>query len=142
MQIYPDWTIFIQFGQFLVLLILLHFFVFKPVLAALKKREDRVRSLMEKGEGTTQDAENMGRAYEEGLKERKIPILADRDEALRESHSASMKVVEEARKDLATELAKVKDGVRQEVARTMESLKAQSDALVGEIVQKIMSRGA
>jgi F-type H+-transporting ATPase subunit b len=142
MQIYPDWTIFIQFGQFLVLLILLHFLVFKPVLAALKRREDTVRSLAQKGEGTAQDAESISRAYEEGLKGRKMPILAERDNTLRESHAASMKVIEEARSDLAVELAKVKGGVRQEVAKTMESLKGQSDALVGEIVQKIMSRGA
>ena len=142
MQIYPDWTIFIQFGQFLVLLILLHFLVFKPVLAALKRREDTVRSLSEKGVGTAQDAENISRAYEEGLKQRKSPIIAERDNTLRESHVASMKVIEEARSDLAVELAKVKDGVKQEVAKTMESLQGQSQALVGEIVQKIMSRGA
>lgn len=142
MQIYPDWTILIQFGQFLVLLILLHFLVFKPVLGVLKRREDAIRSLAQKGEGSAQDAENMARAYEEGLKERKVPILTERDNALRESHAASMKVIEEARKDLATELAKVKDGVKQEVAKTVETLRGQSDALVNEIVRKIMSRGA
>jgi F-type H+-transporting ATPase subunit b len=142
MTLAPDWTIFAQFGQLLLLLFLLHFLVFKPVLSLLKRREETIHSLTQKGEDTAQDAENMAKAYEEGLKERKIPILAERDNTLRESHAASMKVIEEARKDLATELAKVKDGVKQEVAKTVETLRGQSDTLVDEIVRKIMSRGA
>jgi F-type H+-transporting ATPase subunit b len=137
-----DYTLLIQFGQFLLLLILLHFLVFKPVLSALRKREDTIRSLAEKGEGTAQNAESMGRAYEEGLKERKMPILTERDNVLKESHAASMKVVEEARRDLAEELAKVKDGVKKEVETSMETLMGQSGALAGEIVQKIMGRSA
>ena len=38
MQIYPDYTIFIQFFQILVLLVFFNFLLFKPVLDALKKR--------------------------------------------------------------------------------------------------------
>jgi F-type H+-transporting ATPase subunit b len=142
MDIYPNSTIFIQFAQLLILLILLNFLVFKPVLRALRKRQETLQSLADNAESSAHDVESLGRTYEESFKERKIPILEERDNALKQSHAASMKVVEEARRDLSEELARVKDGVKKEVEKTMESLKGQSEVLAGEIVQKIMSRGA
>ena len=142
MDIYPNATIFIQFAQLLILLIFLHFLVFKPVLRALSKRQETVRSFAERAQSGTQGVESLKGAYEEGLKERKVPILAERESALRESHAASMKVIEEARQDLTEELGKVKDTVKKEVAQTMDRLKMQSETFVGEIVQKIVKRGA
>ncbi len=142
MDIYPNATIFVQFGQFLVLLILLHFLVFKPVLRALSKRQETIRSLAEKAQSDTQGVDNLKTAYEEGLKEKKAPILAERENVLKESHTSSMRVIEEARRDLSEELAKVKDAVKNEAAQVLESLKIESGAFVDEIVRKIVQRGA
>jgi|WetSurMetagenome_2_1015567.scaffolds.fasta_scaffold546352_2 F-type H+-transporting ATPase subunit b len=142
MKLAFDYTLLVQFGQLLVLLILLHFLVFKPVLKALGKRRETLDSLADKAGGSTLDVENLGRRYEESLKERKNPILEERNNLLKQSHTASMQVIEAARQDLAEELAKVKDGVSREVASSLEILKGQSDVLAGEIVQKIMKRGA
>ena len=75
MQIYPDYTIFIQFGQILVLLVFFNFLLFKPVLNALKKRQDTIDSLAVKGESDRQEAEGLGKSYDEKLKEKKLPIL-------------------------------------------------------------------
>jgi F-type H+-transporting ATPase subunit b len=142
MKLEFDYTLFIQFGQFLVLLILLHFLVFKPFLRALGKRHDTIQSLAVQAEGSTHDVDSLSKRYEESLKERKAPILDERDSLLKENHAASMHVVEEARRDLTDELAKVKDEVKKEVETTMENLRGQSEALVGEIVRKFMKRGA
>jgi F-type H+-transporting ATPase subunit b len=142
MKLAFDYTLLVQFGQLLVLLILLHFLVFKPVLRALGKRRETMDALADRAGGSTLDVENLGRKYEDSLKERKTPILEERNNVLKQSHAASMQVIEEARQDLAGELAKVKDGVSREVAMSMEMLKGQSDVLAREIVQKIMKRGA
>jgi F-type H+-transporting ATPase subunit b len=142
MKLAFDYTLLVQFGQLLVLLILLHFLVFKPVLRALGKRRETMDALADEAGGSTLDVENLGRKYEDSLKERKTPILEERNNVLKQSHAASMQVIEEARQDLAGELAKVKDGVSREVAMSMEMLKGQSDVLAREIVQKIMKRGA
>jgi F-type H+-transporting ATPase subunit b len=142
MKLEFDYTLLVQFAQFLVLLILLHFLVFKPVLRALGRREDAIRSLAGKAEGSAREVETLGRTYDESLKARKLPILEERDALLKESHTASMGVIEDARRDLAGELAKVKDEVAGEVAGTMARLKDQSGAFVDGIVRKIMKRGA
>jgi F-type H+-transporting ATPase subunit b len=136
-----NYTIFIQFLNLLVLLILLHFLLFKPILKALSKRQSAIHSLEEKAETSKKEVDGLGRVYEERIKERKHPIIEGREAALKEAHSASMKVIEEARRELTEELAKIKDSVRQEADKTLEALKSEADRLSSEIVQKILKRG-
>jgi F-type H+-transporting ATPase subunit b len=142
MDVYPDKTILFQFCQILVLLVVLHFLVFKPFLKALTKRQQAVQSLAEKADGSKQGVEDLSNAYEETLKKKREPILQERENLLKQAHSASMQVIEEARRDLTTELARVKETVTKEAGKTFETLVARSEGLAGEIVTKIMQRGA
>lgn len=117
MQINPDYTILIQFGQLMVLLIIFNFLLFKPILKALNKRQGTIDSLVGKAEDYRHEAEGMGKAYDEKFKEKRLPILEERESLLKQTQAASMKVVEEARQELAGELAKVKDTVRRRGGR-------------------------
>ena len=58
-----------------------------------------------------------------------------------ERWAPGMKMIEEARQELAEELLKVKDTVKAEADRALEALKADSDRLASEVVEKIMKRG-
>jgi len=142
MQIYPDYTIFIQFGQILVLLVFFNFLLFKPILNALKKRQDTIDSLDGQGKSDREEAEGMGKTYDERLKGERLPILEEKEGLVRQTHAASMKIVEEAREELAGELASVKDACKREAEVALVSLKAQSERLIPEVVAKIMARGS
>jgi F-type H+-transporting ATPase subunit b len=135
-----DYTILIQFFQLLILLILLNALLFKPILSHLAKRASAIRSLAEAAIGSKDEAEGVLRTYEEGLKVKKLPILEEKDAALKVAHSASMKVIEEARRELAVELAKVRNTVRAESENTFSALIADSDRLATEIAGKIIRR--
>jgi len=141
MQISPDYTIFIQFGQFIVLLILFNFLLFKPILNALNKRQGTIDNIAARAQDDRLEAEGMGKAYDEKLKEKKLPILEERESIVRETHALSMKVVEDARQELARDLAKVKDLSKAEAEKALVSLMAESDRLSAEVVGKIMTRG-
>ncbi len=141
MQISPDYTIFIQFGQFIVLLILFNFLLFKPILNALNKRQGTIDNIAARAQDDRLEAEGMGKAYDEKLKEKKLPISEERESIVRETHALSMKVVEDARQELARDLAKVKDLSKAEAEKALVSLMAESDRLSAEVVGKIMTRG-
>lgn len=136
-----NYTLFIQFFQILILLVILHFLLFKPILGSLTKRRASVDSLVDKAEDNRQEAEALTTTYEETLKERKLPVLAQREAALNEAHAASVKIVEEARRELARELAKVKETIKKEAENTLGALLGESDRLAVEIAQKITKRG-
>jgi F-type H+-transporting ATPase subunit b len=136
-----NYTLFIQFFQFLILLILLNALLFKPILGSLKKRRTAIESLAGRADDTRHEAEGLTKSYEERLKEKKLPITDQREASLKEAHAASMKVIEEARRELAVELAKVKETVKKEAGKTLDALLGESDRLAVEILQKITKRG-
>ena len=53
-----------------------------------------------------------------------------------------MKIIEEARKELAEELAKVRESVKTEGRKTLDALIGESDRLALEIATKITGRSA
>jgi F-type H+-transporting ATPase subunit b len=141
-MINPDYTIFIQFFQLLILLVLLNVFLFRPILGHLARRRSAIRGLAQEAEGKKGEAESLGRTYEEDLEEKKFPILAEKEAALKGAHAASMKVIEEARKDLAEELTRMREAVKTEGRKTLDALIGESDRLAAEIADKITARDA
>lgn len=137
-----DYTILIQFANFLILLILLQVFLFRPVLGALRKRKNALDSLAQRVEQLRGDATALGRTYDDSAKEKKRPILEQRESALKEAHASSMKIIEQARHRLSTELDQIKDTVRSEADQALKSLTEKTAQLAGEVVAKVMKRGA
>jgi F-type H+-transporting ATPase subunit b len=137
-----DYTIFIQFGNFILLLILLNFFLFRPVLGSLKKRKNALSALTARVEQLRGEAVALGKTYDEGAKEKRRPILESRESALKEAHANSMKIIEEARNKLTDELEQIKGTVRKEADEALKSLTEKTDRLAAEVVAKVMKRGA
>lgn len=136
-----DKTILYQFVNLLIVLIFLRIFLFKPILNALNKRRSTVQSLADRAGNSVAAVADLGRSYEERLTQEKAPVFEEREGYLKEAHAASMKVIEEARRELTDELAKVKDTVRQETEKTLEALRGESGRLASEIVKKLVKRG-
>ena len=141
-MINPDYTLFVQFFQILVLLIILKLFLFKPILNHLAKRRSAITDLADQAEGKKGEAESLSGAYAGKLEEKRLPILAEKEAQLKGAHAASMKIIEEARKELAVELAKVRESVKTEGRKTLDALIGESDRLALEIATKITGRSA
>ena len=140
MNIIPDLTIFIQFANFLIVLILLNFLLFKPVLGALKKREGAIQSLAERVEKAKQDAKDFERQYDEVTQEKKKPILESKDAALSEANTGATKIIEKARQELTEELSRIKGEIEIEGKKVYDTLRADVDKLSGEVAVKILKR--
>ncbi len=140
MTILPDITILYQFANFLILLILLNIFLFKPILGALKKREGTISSLTEGVEKAKNDAKGFEQRYDEALQEQKRPILESKDSALSEANSAAVKTIEKARSELADELAKIKGEIETEGKKVYEALRADVNKLSRDAAEKILKR--
>lgn len=135
-----NFTLLIQFLNVLILLFLLNIFLFKPVLKAISKRENTLRSLFDKVDAVKKEAIRLEQAYTEGSSERKKPVLEGKDAALAEARKSSIHLIEVARTELADELSKVKTGIDRESKRISEALKGEVDKLSTEVAQKILKR--
>jgi len=140
MTIIPDLTIFIQFANFLIILLFLNFFLFKPVIGALKKREGTIQTLAQRVEKAKQDAKDFERQYDEVTHEKKRPIIESKDTALSEANTGATKLIEKARQELTEELSKIRGEIETEGKKVYETLKADVDRLSGDVAAKILRR--
>ena len=135
-----DITILYQFANFLILLIILNFLLFKPVLGALKRREGTINSLAERVEKAKQDSKSFEKRYDEVTREKKKPILDSKDAALSEANTGATKVIEKARLELTEELSRMKGEIEIEGKRVYATLRADVDKLSSEVAVKILKR--
>lgn len=135
-----DVTLLIQFLNVLILMIVFNFFLFKPVLRALDKRQKTIGSLFDKVEATKTETVSLEKSYDDQAKEKKKPILEYRDSSLTEAHSASTGIIEKARKDLSDELARVKTQIEGESRKVRDALMADVEKLANEAAAKILRR--
>ncbi len=136
-----NYTLLIQFANLLIVLILLNLFLFKPVLKALAKRRAYMQSLSDKVQEEAKNAAETEKSYEDKVRELKRPILDRKDAAMKEAQAASMKVIEEARRDLTSELDKMKERVKTESDAALQRLSGEADRLSQEVVARVLNRG-
>lgn len=135
-----DKTIIYQFVNILILLILLNFLLFKPVLKALAKREETMKSLAEGSEGAKDGMKDFEKRYDELAREKKKPILESKDATLTEAHNNAVKVIEKARFEMSAELEKIRGEIKVEGERVYASLKTDVEKLSSGVAEKILRR--
>ncbi len=135
-----DKTILYQFVHFLVLLFLLNFLLFKPVLKAIGKRKGAIKDLTDGVEKAKEDTMGLERDYEHTLLEKKQPIVTSRDSILSGANTEAMHVIEKARSELADELSKIKSEIEQEGKNVYDALRADVGRLSTDAAQKMLER--
>ncbi|HVN96145.1 MAG TPA: hypothetical protein VMT62_06935 [Syntrophorhabdaceae bacterium] len=135
-----DVTILYQFANFLILLILLNFFLFKPVLKALARREETMSGLAERVEKAKKDSEDLEKRYDEMARMQRKPILENKDTAVSEANAGAMKIVGKARLELFDELTKIKSEIETQGKKIYDTLRADVDKLSRGVAEKILNR--
>ncbi|MCK9228110.1 MAG: hypothetical protein PHT96_10560 [Syntrophorhabdaceae bacterium] len=135
-----DVTILYQFGHFLLLLIILNFLLFKPVLKALDKRYNTLQGLTDGLEKAKSDTVDLEKGYDLAYVEKRKPILGSRDAMIVEANKEAVHVIEKARTELSEELARIKSGIEAEGKKVYDALMADVSKLSMEAAQKILRR--
>ncbi len=135
-----DVTILYQFGHFLLLLIILNFLLFKPVLKALDKRYSTLQGLSDGLEKAKADTVDLEKGYDLAKVEKRKPVLGSRDSMIAEANKEAVHVIEKARNELSEELAKIKAQIEAEGKKVYDSLMADVGKLSAEAAQKILRR--
>ena len=135
-----DVTILYQFVHFLILLFILNFILFKPVLKALDKRQNAIKGLTDGVERARQDTIDLERNYESTFVEKRKPIIGSRDAVVSEANKEAVHMIEKARNELSAELAKIKSEIELEGKKVYDALKSDVGKLSTEAAQKILKR--
>jgi F-type H+-transporting ATPase subunit b len=135
-----NYTILIQFANFLVLLILLNFLLFKPVLKALGKREKTIGSFFEKAQVTEEEVKTIEKTYEDSIREKKRPILDSKSAILSDAQAASSKIIEKAKADFTEELSRLRTSIEEDRKKAYGNLEKDAEKLSRDAAEKILQR--
>ncbi len=135
-----DGTVFVQLGIFLLLLIVLTRFVFKPYLALRAERSTRIEGAKEEAQGLATDADTKLARYEEQILKTRKEAAATRLELRKEGESTASGKLAEARSsaDAKLEAARQKLGKSADAAQL--ALRARADVIARSIAGKLLGR--
>lgn len=130
--------VILQTIAFLLLLFLLAKFAWKPVLAAIKEREQSIDEALNKAELAKQEMARLTAQNEELMKEAR----AERDRILKEAKTLKDSIVHDAKTQAHNEGAKLIEKARIEIENqkkaALSELKSQVSSLSLEIAERVL----
>lgn len=117
---------FVQLANFLVLLILLNIIIFKPLLQLFKERDNRTKGFLDEAKRMDEEKERIlsevdkriTAANEEAKKIRewlRNEGVSANKEILEQAHLEALRISEEAKRDLESEVKKARERLRSDV---------------------------
>lgn len=135
-----DLTFVIQLVNFLVLMLVLNIFLYKPIRKVMADRKGQIDGAKERAAAVDKDVQEKMALYETRLREIKSKAGAEREvlkaDALREESA----ILENARKEAADSLSSIKAKVAKEAVEAKEYLTVQARSLSLEICEKVLGR--
>ena len=135
-----DLTFIIQLVNFLVLVLILNVFLYKPIRRVLAERATELNGARERAAEVDRDVQEKVALYEARLREGKAGANGERDVLKKAAQAEESAVLEKARKEAADTLATIKEKVAKEAADAKELLREQARGLSLEICEKVLGR--
>ena len=137
----PDFgTAFFTVLIFLVLLAILRFTAWRPILAGLKSREESIRNSIEAAARAKADAERMTRELEARIAE----VHSQAAQQLQQAKADAVKVADSIRQQAETEASALKDRTLREIdgakQQALSEINSHAAALATAVAGKILKR--
>lgn len=135
-----DFAFIIQLINFLVLVLVLNLFLYKPIRKILADRAEEMSGAKARTAAVDREVQEKVDLYEARLREVKVRASEERAAMIKEAQSEEASLVEKARKEAADSLAAVKNSVAREAAEARAFLGEQARSLSLEISEKVLGR--
>lgn len=130
------WTII----NFLLLLVVLRLFAWKPILDALEKREGRIRSSLEQADAAQQEAERRLKEYAALIENSKKEALDLIEKGRERAETTRQEILARAHQETEAILTHSKREITLEREKAIEEIRKEAIKLSVEIAGKILSR--
>jgi len=135
-----DGTLIVQIVNFLVLLLILNFILFRPIRSVLARRADEINSRQKTIDDYQEQAETNEKGIEEGVIQARKEGYTEK-EALRSQGLEEEKgILQEAGGGVEQKLSAAKKEIESKIAVARETLEGQVASFSDELARKILGR--
>jgi len=136
-----DWFTFAaQIVNFLILVALLRWLLYGPIVRAMNKREEKIAGRLEEADRKRQEAEEKGREYEDKSRQ----IDQERDELLKEArheaHEEQQRLQKEAKEEIGRRRERWQDALRREQEDFLSDLRLQAGEIGLHVARRALAQ--
>jgi F-type H+-transporting ATPase subunit b len=129
-----------QLVNFLVLVLLLNVFLYKPIRKQLSDRAALIAGAKEKSAAVDREVQEKLASYEARMREIRAGAADERGVLKKEAQAQEAAILEKARLESTEKLASIKSRVAKEAEEARVALRASAEALSADICEKVLGR--
>jgi len=118
-----DWTLFLQFGNFIILLVLLHFLLYRPLLRIMEERRQATEGGHERARELEDEIQSRMKAYRDKLHEAKTRASEERAALRTAAAEEEGRILAEAQKKSSAQIKSVRDQVAKQAEEARKGLR-------------------
>ncbi len=135
-----DWTLFLQFANFMILMVVLNTLLFKPLRAALQARKAAIEGSRAKVQDLEEQVQAQIARYEAQLQEARAQGAQERAALRKAAQQEEARIIGEANQHSLEKLQSIKDQIQEEVVVARQALRDETEMLAREIAGKVLGR--
>ena len=136
----PNWTVFIQAANFLILVFILNKVLYRTIRNDLIQRKEKMEALENNFENASSDLTDKEATYESSIREARKKGLKAKDALVNEATDEEKEIIAKINADALAELTAVKEKVAKEADVARDALLKEVDAFANDIGAKILGR--
>lgn len=135
-----DWTLGLQFLNFIILLVVLNKLLYRPLLKVMAERRETITGGHARAKDLEADIDDKMQRYQQQLSEAKAQANSERNELKKAAGVDEAAILSEANGKATTRLQAIKSQVADEADAASKTLKNEAEALAQQIATKILGR--
>ena len=135
-----NWTLLLQFVNFMILMAALNALLFKPLRAALQARRDTIQGSKAKVQDLDEQVQAQIARYEAQLQDARMQGGEERLALRKTAQDEETRILGGANKKSAEKLQSIKEQIQEEASTARQALRDETEALAKSIAGKVLGR--
>ncbi len=135
-----DWTLLLQFVNFMILMAVLNALLFKPLRAALKARKETIEGSRAKVQDIDEQVQAQIARYEAQLQEARLQGSQERQTLRKTAQEEETRILIGANQKSAEKLQVITAQIQAEADTARQALRSETDAIAKSIAGKVLGR--
>jgi F-type H+-transporting ATPase subunit b len=136
-----NWTVWLQFANFFVLMLVLNFLLFRPLREVMNRRRETIDGSHQRAKDLESRINDKMQRYQEQLQEAKLKGAGEKAVLRQAAAEDEAQILAAARNGAADHLQTIKGRVSAEAAEAGKALKSEAATLASHIAAKVLGRG-
>lgn len=140
MPVIPDWSLFVQMGNFVLLIFVLNVILYKPIRQILIERKRKIQGYEEGIEAIQRDASETEQSFQAKISEARQQGVQQKEALKQTGQEEEKRLVSEINQKARAELEAVRAQIAKDAEDVRRGLEKEIGVFSGNIAEKILGR--